>query len=55
MRCGVLSGVRDAAMKQMEAEAKSMGTNAVVGVRFSSSTISTGSAEIYVYGTAVKF
>jgi len=50
----LLSEVRDAAMEEMKQEAERLGANAVVGVRFSSSTISTGSAEIYVYGTAVK-
>jgi len=50
----LLSQVRDEAEKEMVQEAEALGANAVVGVRFSSSTISTGMAEIYVYGTAVK-
>ena len=50
----LLSKVRDEAMEEMVSEAEKMGANAIVGVRFSSSTISTGMAEIYVYGTAVK-
>ncbi len=50
----LLAEVRDQAMEEMVTEAEKMGANAIVGVRFSSSTISTGMAEIYVYGTAVK-
>jgi uncharacterized protein YbjQ (UPF0145 family) len=50
----LMSQVRDAAFEEMIDEAKKIGANAVVGIRFSSSTISTGMAEIYVYGTAIK-
>ncbi len=50
----LMSEVRESAFEQMVEEAKELGANAVVGIRFSSSTISTGMAEIYVYGTAVK-
>lgn len=50
----LMSEVRDSAFEEMIAEAETMGANAIVGIRFSSATISTGMAEIYVYGTAVK-
>lgn len=50
----LMSEVRDAAFEEMIAEAEKLGANAVVGIRFSSSTISSGMAEIYVYGTAIK-
>ncbi len=50
----LMSEVRDAALEEMVAEAETLGANAVVGIRFSSSTISSGMAEIYVYGTAIK-
>lgn len=50
----LMSDVRDAAFDEMVAEAEKMGANAVVGIRYASSTISTGIAEIYVYGTAIK-
>ncbi len=50
----LMSEVRESAFEQMIEEAIKLGANAVVGIRFSSSTISTGMAEIYVYGTAVK-
>lgn len=50
----LLNDVREAALAEMEEKAKKMGANAVVGIRFASSTISTGMAEIYAYGTAIK-
>ncbi|EEG76416.1 YbjQ family protein [Dethiobacter alkaliphilus] len=50
----LMTEVRDGATEDMIAEAENLGANAIVGMRYSSSTISTGIAEIYVYGTAVK-
>lgn len=44
---------REQALDRMIAEARSMGANAVLDVRFSTSYIMTGAAEILVYGTAV--
>lgn len=37
----------------MLAQAQQLGANAVVNVRFSTSSITQGAAELYVYGTAV--
>ena len=31
-----------------------MGANAIVNVRFATSSITAGAAEVYIYGTAVK-
>lgn len=50
----LLAESRDQALDRMIAEAKSQGANAVVALRFSSSEISSGAAEVLVYGTAVK-
>lgn len=50
----LMTSVRDSAMEDMIAEAKSIGANAVVGIRFSSSQVASGMAEILVAGTAVK-
>lgn len=50
----MLAEAREQAMDRMIETAKSMGANAVVDVRFSTSDIATGAAEILVYGTAVK-
>jgi uncharacterized protein YbjQ (UPF0145 family) len=38
----------------MVREAEAIGANAVVNVRFSTSSISQGAAELFAYGTAVK-
>ena len=50
----LLSESREEAMDRMTAQAKSLGANAIVNVRFSTSSVAAGAAELYVYGTAVK-
>ena len=50
----LLSESRDEAMERMIKQAQSMGANAVVNVRFSTSAITVGASEIFAYGTAVK-
>jgi len=37
----------------MMAQAAELGANAIVNVRFSTSAVSAGAAELYAYGTAV--
>lgn len=49
----LLNETRNEAVARMEKEAKRLGANAIVNVRFSSSAAAQGAAEIYVYGTAV--
>ena len=44
---------REQSLDRMVAEAKALGANAIVGVKFSTINIMTGAAEILVYGTAV--
>lgn len=44
---------REQALDRMRAEALARGANAIVGVRFSTSMVMQGTAEILVYGTAV--
>lgn len=51
----LLKEARDQALEEMEADAEALGADAVIGVRFATSTITTGAAEIVAYGTAVKF
>lgn len=46
---------RRIATDRMVAEAASMGADAVVNVRYATSAIVQGAAEVIVYGTAVKF
>lgn len=50
----LLNESRKEAIKRMMAEAEEMGANAVLNIRFSTSSVSAGASEIYVYGTAVK-
>ncbi|MEC8506734.1 MAG: heavy metal-binding domain-containing protein, partial [Planctomycetota bacterium] len=42
------------ALDRLRDEAVTLGADAVVGVRFTTSMISQGAAEILAYGTAVK-
>ena len=49
----LLTESRREAMTRMLAQAQQLGANAVVNVRFSTSSITQGAAELYVYGTAV--
>jgi uncharacterized protein YbjQ (UPF0145 family) len=44
---------RREATQRMIAQAQQLGANAVVNVRFATSSITAGAAELYVYGTAV--
>jgi len=49
----LLQESRKEATDRMIAQANSIGANAVLNVRYSTSSIAAGAAEIYVYGTAV--
>ena len=49
-----LNEAREEAYRKMLDEAEKLGADAVVGVRFVTAEVMTGSAEILVYGTAVK-
>jgi uncharacterized protein YbjQ (UPF0145 family) len=49
----LLQESRDEAMERMRKQAEAVGANAILNVRFSTSSIAQGAAEIYVYGTAV--
>ncbi len=50
----LLQDSRTEAMERMLSQAQSIGANAVLNIRFSTSSITAGAAEIYVYGSAVK-
>ena len=39
---------------RMKAKASEVGANAIIGIRFQTSMILQGTAELLVYGTAVK-
>ena len=49
----LLTESRREAMERMLAQAQELGANAVVNVRFSTSAVTAGAAELYAYGTAV--
>lgn len=50
----LLADSRDQALQRMVEDAKRLGADAVVGVRFSTSAVMQGCAEILAYGTAVR-
>ena len=51
----MMNEARAIATKRMVAEAEAMGADAVVNIRYASSAIMQGAAEVIAYGTAVKF
>ena len=50
----MLNEARQIAVKRMVDEAKELGADAVIGVKYGSSQVMTGAAEVIAYGTAVK-
>ena len=50
----MLNEARQIATKRMVDEAEALGADAVVGVRYGSSQVMQGAAEVIAYGTAVK-
>jgi uncharacterized protein YbjQ (UPF0145 family) len=51
----MLNEARAIATKRMVDEAENLGADAVINIRYGSSAIMQGAAEIVAYGTAVKF
>lgn len=49
----LLTDAREEATNRMIEAARELGGNAVINVRFSTSSVSAGASELYVYGTAV--
>ncbi len=50
----LLNETRKEAIGRMVEQATQLGANAVVNVRFATSDVTAGAAEIYIYGTAVR-
>jgi uncharacterized protein YbjQ (UPF0145 family) len=50
----LLQEARTEALDRMMEQARSVGANAVVNVRFGTSSVAQGAAELFAYGTAVK-
>ena len=51
---GMMAESREKALQRMLDRAKELNADAVIGIRFQTSMIMQGSAELLVYGTAVK-
>lgn len=51
----MMNDARAIATKRMVEEAERLGADAVVNIRYASSAVMQGAAEVIVYGTAVKF
>jgi uncharacterized protein YbjQ (UPF0145 family) len=49
----LMTEARREAVARMLAQAEALGANAVVNVRFTTSQVANGAAELYAYGTAV--
>jgi uncharacterized protein YbjQ (UPF0145 family) len=50
----LLGDAREEALARMTQQAESVGANAVVNVRFATSSVAQGAAELFAYGTAVQ-
>ena len=50
----LLQESREEATERLVVQAQKIGANAVLNVRYSTSSIAAGAAEIFVYGTAVE-
>ena len=51
----MINEARAIATKRMVEEAEKLGADAIINVRYATSAIMQGAAEVMVYGTAVKF
>ena len=51
----MMNEARALATKRMAEEAEKLGADAVVNIRYASSAVMQGAAEVMAYGTAVKF
>lgn len=51
----MMNQARDLSTERMVEEAKKLGADAIVNIRYSSASIMQGAAEVMAYGTAVRF
>jgi len=51
----LLTEARNESMRRLEAQAEKLGADAVINLRFMTSQVIGGAAEMLAYGTAVKF
>jgi uncharacterized protein YbjQ (UPF0145 family) len=50
----LLEDAREQAKERMIVQAREMGANAIINVRFNTSSVAQGASELYIYGTAVR-
>ena len=50
----LLDDSRKQAIERMSKQAEELGANAIINIRFATSSVAQGAAELYVYGTAVR-
>ena len=50
----MIATARQIATKRMVDDAENLGADAIINIRYGSSSVMNGAAEIIVYGTAVK-
>ncbi|MEJ2199849.1 MAG: YbjQ family protein [Desulfuromonadaceae bacterium] len=50
----LLQESREEALQRMTEQARQLGANAVVNIRFATSSVAQGAAELFAYGTAVR-
>ena len=51
----MMNDARALATKRMTEEAENLGADAIINIRYASSAVMAGAAEVMAYGTAVKF
>lgn len=51
----MMNEAREIATQRMISEAESLGADGVINIRYTTSSVMDGAAEVIVYGTAVKF
>ena len=51
----MMENARQSATQRMEEQARALGADAVVGVRYTTSAIMAQAAEVLVYGTAIRY
>ncbi|MBQ7229528.1 MAG: YbjQ family protein [Oscillospiraceae bacterium] len=51
----LLEEARTTATERMEAEAEKLGADAVINIRYTTSEVLNGAAEVLAYGTAVRY
>jgi len=51
----MMNEARETAITRMTKQAEALGADAVIGMRFTSSSVMQGAAEVTCYGTAIKY